>query len=77
MTDNTAGKIGTCFLFDLGKSSAIEVMIDEDLIIDAEIFLKIMTTKLNLTVQVRQDGHDAWFVEFAQVEYLVSKPCKN
>ena len=21
-------------------------------------------------VQVRQDGHDAWFVEFAEVEYL-------
>ena len=33
--------LGTCFLFDLGRPSSIEI---------------------------RQDGHDAWFVEFASVE---------
>merc|ERR1719270_959704 len=44
-TDEYTGEnvLGTCFLFDLGKPSAIEV---------------------------RQDGHDAWFVEFAQVNLL-------
>ena len=47
-TDEYTGEsvLGTCFLFDLGKPSAIEVTIDEDLIFDAEIFLKIGTTKL-------------------------------
>ena len=35
--------LGTCFLFDLGRPSSIEI---------------------------RQDGHDAWFVEFASVELI-------
>ena len=47
-TDEYTGEsvLGTCFLFHLGKPSAIEVTIDEDLIFDAEIFLKIGTNKL-------------------------------
>ena len=57
-TDEYTGEtvLGTCFLFQLGKPSAIEVV------------MVILSLKIFKNVQVRQDGHDAWFVEFAQVK---------
>ena len=71
-TDEYTGEsvLGTCFLFHLGKPSAIEVMINNVQNLLLKILLWQYCNVLSKTVQVRQDGHDAWFVEFAEVEYF-------
>ena len=68
-TDEYTGEsvLGTCFLFNLGKPSAIEVISDVERLVTENAFVPDCNRK---HVQVRQDGHDAWFVEFAEVEYL-------